>query len=259
MNGLPIASSKRRRVRCSRPPLELAVATSAADLRSCQRLRYTVFAGELGAEVEGADEGLDRDRFDAVASHLMVRDPASGRAVATTRFLPPAATAQPGGSYAELEFDLTQIRAQGLRLIEVGRTCIDPAYRSGPALALLWAGLARALRDTGADGLSGCVSLPMGGDGRYPYEVFAQLCGGDRMAPEHLRVHPRVPVPWPGGMPATEVILPALLRAYLRLGAVVCGAPSWDVAFNVADLYILLDREQVVWRYTRRFLRRVNA
>jgi putative hemolysin len=60
-------------------------------------------------------------------------------------------------------------------------------------------------------------------------------------------------------MPASVVILPALLRAYLRLGAVVCGAPSWDVAFNVADLYILLDREQVAWRYTRRFLRRVNA
>jgi len=259
MDGLPVTSHMRRRVRCARPPLELAVASSPADLQNCQRLRYMVFAEELGAEVEGADAGLDRDRFDAVACHLMVRDPASGRAVATTRFLLPEATAQPGGSYAELEFDLTQVRAQGLRLIEVGRTCIDPAYRSGPALALLWAGLAQALRDTGADGLCGCVSLPMGGDGRYPYEVFAQLGSGPHMAPEHLRVHPRVPVPWPGGMPASEVILPALLRAYLRLGAVVCGAPSWDVAFNVADLYILLDRGQVAWRHARRFLRSSNA
>ena len=241
------------------PRFELVVVSSQADLETCQRLRFAVFAEEMGADVEGADEGLDRDRYDDLAHHLMVRDAVSGAAVATTRFLTPDTTDLHGGSYAESEFDLTQIRAQGLSLIEVGRTCIHPDYRNGPALSLLWAGLARALLETEADGLSGCVSLPMGADGRYPYEVFATLASGPHMAAEHLRVHPRVPVPWADGMPATEVILPALLRAYLRLGAVVCGAPSWDVAFNVADLFVLLDRERVADRYARRFLRRLSA
>jgi putative hemolysin len=46
---------------------------------------------------------------------------------------------------------------------------------------------------------------------------------------------------------------PALIRAYLRVGAKVCGEPSWDPDFNTADFVMLLGLDSMNPRYLRHF------
>ena len=47
--------------------------------------------------------------------------------------------------------------------------------------------------------------------------------------------------------------MPPLLKAYMRLGAKVCGEPCWDRDFQVADVFILLKRDELCPRYARHF------
>ena len=39
--------------------------------------------------------------------------------------------------------------------------------------------------------------------------------------------------------------MPPLLKAYMRLGAKICGEPCWDEDFQVADVFILLKRDDL--------------
>jgi putative hemolysin len=57
---------------------------------------------------------------------------------------------------------------------------------------------------------------------------------------------------WPE-VDAAEI--PSLIKAYLRLGAVVCGAPAWDAEFKTADLLVLLPIASLSQRYVNRLLR----
>ena len=68
-----------------------------------------------------------------------------------------------------------------------------------------------------------------------------------------LNAIPRLPIP-PMDLPDNVTAqLPPLLKAYMRLGAKICGEPCWDPEFNVADVFILLRREQLCSRYARHF------
>ena len=50
------------------------LAAEESDVAAAQRLRYRVFAGEMGADLPTAAEGVDRDEFDAFCEHLLLRD-----------------------------------------------------------------------------------------------------------------------------------------------------------------------------------------
>ncbi len=235
-----------------RSPLSVSLVRDDEELRACQRLRHAVFAREMGARLPGRP-GLDEDHFDAHCRHLLVRD-AMGTVVGTTRILFQEAAVAAGGFYSQEEFDATLVLALPGRFMELGRTCIHPAHRRGPALALLWQGVLAVMESEGVDYLIGCLSIPFGDTGAYPRAVMRHLKPSHR-APESLRVHPRVPLPRVGETDM-DVVMPPLLRAYLRLGAVVCGEPHWDLDFNVADLFMLLERSRLDRRYLGRFLAR---
>ena len=51
----------------------VGMARSEADVREAQRLRYRVFAEEMGARLQG-ERGLDEDEFGAYCDHLLVRE-----------------------------------------------------------------------------------------------------------------------------------------------------------------------------------------
>ncbi|MCB1807135.1 MAG: hemolysin, partial [Candidatus Competibacteraceae bacterium] len=70
-----------------------------------------------------------------------------------------------------------------------------------------------------------------------------------------LRVNPLLPLPeasLPVDMP--KVSLPPLLKAYLRVGAKICGPPCLDADFQVADFFIMVDTKGLDRRYARHFL-----
>ena len=232
----------------SAPTYTMLVADDAATVEAAQRLRYDVFAGELGARLGGTG-GHDVDEFDAYCDHLVVREDATGAVVGTYRMLPPGRLAR---RYADAEFDLRALDPLRDTLVETGRSCVHPDHRAGAVINLMWAGIARYLHLGGHRWLGGCASVPLADGGAVASGVHALVTAG-HLAPPALRVRPREP--WrPGPGPAGRVAVPPLLRGYLRLGAWVCGEPAYDPDFGCADFYVLLGLDRVDPRYLRHFL-----
>ncbi|MFJ6561121.1 GNAT family N-acetyltransferase [Streptomyces sp. NPDC091412] len=237
----------------------VALARDEADVRAAQRLRYDVFAGEMGALLSTPQPGYDVDPFDAYCDHLLVRDTTTGQVVGTYRLLPPERAAIAGRLYAEGEFDMTALAPIRPGLVEVGRSCVHPDHRDGAVIGLIWAGLARYMVDRGHEWLAGCCSIPLADGGALASATWERV-REKNLAPEEHRVRPLLPwIPRADLPAAPRTELPALLRGYLRLGAQVCGAPAHDPDFGVADLYVLLSMRRVSPRYLRHFLSLVPA
>ncbi|MET9700213.1 GNAT family N-acyltransferase [Streptomyces sp. NPDC006529] len=223
------------------------------EVRAAQRLRHDVFAGELGARLDGPEPGLDADAFDAYCDHLLVVEEESARVVGTYRLLPPERAAVAGRLYSEGEFDLSALTPIRSDLVEVGRSCVHPDHRNGAVIGLIWAGLARYMDRGGHNWLAGCCSVPLA-DGGVLAAATRERVLTRHLAPQEYRVTPHRP--WsPDGISFPDrAELPPLLRGYLRLGAWVCGEPALDAAFGVADLYVLLSLRRTHPRYLRHFL-----
>ena len=221
-------------------------------LLEAQALRYRVFGEECGARLEGAELGLDCDGFDAHCSHLGVRDLASGELVATTRLLDHSTARRLGRFYSEGEFRLHGLARLDGPTLEIGRTCVAAAYRNGATIAVLWGALAEILNEGDYRYLMGCASIPMR-DGGIQARAVMQRLRERHLCTEHLRAEPRQPLP-PLNVPDNLTAeLPPLLKAYMRLGAKICGEPCWDPDFQVADVFILLKRDELCPRYARHF------
>ncbi len=237
----------------------LLIADDARQVAAAQRLRHEVFAGELGAHLPGATDGLDIDEFDAFCDHLIVRDDATGAVVGTYRMLPPQAAERAGRRYADGEFDLSGLRPLRDALVETGRSCVHPDYRNGAVVNLMWAGLARYLHLNNLRWLAGCASVPLDDGGVTAAGVWARV-QSKHLSPPALRVVPRrdwlTEAEAAGSAPAGDpkMGVPALLKGYLRLGSWVCGRPAYDPDFNCADFYVLFSMDRMDPRYRRHFL-----
>lgn len=110
----------------------------AAALQEAQALRFKVFSAEFKAKLKGAEHGLDMDDYDIHCRHIGVRDLATGQLVATTRLLDHQAASSLGRFYSEEEFSLHGLLQLQGPILELGRTCVDPAYRNGGTIAVLW-------------------------------------------------------------------------------------------------------------------------
>lgn len=223
-----------------------------AALQEAQALRFMVFSEECGAQLPDSETGLDQDAFDLYCEHLAVRDLNTGRLVATTRMLDRARARLAGSFYSESEFQLVGLRQLRGDILEIGRTCVHPAYRNGATISVLWSGLARIMNERRYDYLMGCASIPMG-DGGIQAQAVMQRLRDRYLCREWLNAIPRRPLPELDLPPNVSAQLPPLLKAYMRLGAKICGEPCWDEDFNVADVFILLRREQLCPRYARHF------
>ncbi|CAN0593610.1 unnamed protein product [Ectocarpus sp. 12 AP-2014] len=106
--------------------------------------------------------------------------------------------------------------------------------------------------------LIGCASISMADGGAKAWNI-ARYLQREFMADEAFRVTPlrelpHLAHPVSGDKP---VDVPALIKAYMRLGARVCGAPCWDPDFRCADVLVVLEVSRLAARYSRHFLGRV--
>lgn len=237
--------------------LSVELASSPEDILASQKLRYQIFALEQGANLESAAEELDRDYYDTFCYHLIIKDHLTGEVVGSTRILTEACANNAGSFYSENEFNLNYLLPLRGNAIEIGRTCIHPEYRNGSGIALLWMGLAGFMEIHKIDYMFGCASVSMQDGGGQVANIMRHVHDKGYLAPGQYHVKPHVPLKHmsPGlGKP----VLPPLLKAYLKLGAWVAGEPSLDEAFNVADLFILLDVNKLNKRYHKRFIGALN-
>jgi putative hemolysin len=231
---------------------ELRLAAGEADLQAAQRLRYAVFVEELGGDGPMVDHAARReaDRFDPFFDHLLLLDrrrPEQDRVVGVYRVMREAAAARAGRFYSEDEYDLSPLRASGRRLLELGRSCVHRDYRGGTAMMHLWAGLAEYIAAHDIEVMFGVASfhgLDLG-----PLSKPLSLLHHRHLAPPDLR-----PVARPEGYQRMDLIpeaaldrpaairaIPALIKAYLRLGGFVGQGAFVDRAFNCIDVCLVMD------------------
>jgi len=241
----------------SRTRLYSHLADTDDDIRASQALRYKVFARELGASLGSMEAGLDRDYLDDFCYHLLVKDADTGAVVASTRLLKNESAKQAGGFYSENEFHMSCLYDLPGRSAEVGRTCVDPDYRQGPAITVLWSGLSRFVIDFKIDYFFGCASIEMK-DGGLLAQAIMNNIRKKGMADPRWSVVPKSPLPPlpPNSEEIVSAPLPPLLKAYFRLGAKACGEPCYDADFNCADILVLVDMANVNTKYVRYFLGR---
>lgn len=245
----------------TRAKLEVVWARSEEDVRAAQRLRYDIFAREMGARLSvpvGSPAEHDIDLFDPYCEHLLVRLPASregepGQVIGTYRVLTPDAARRVGGLYSETEFDLTRLRPLRSKMVELGRSCVHPDHRHGGAIMALWGALAEFMVRNQLDTMVGCASISMRDGGHVAASLWEQL-RHSHLAPIDLQVRPRLPLPVEELDHNLAVEPPALIKGYLRCGARILGAPAWDPDFNTADLPMLMRITDLPSRYRRHFL-----
>lgn len=248
----PIALETRPPLRAE-PRLAVRWAADEEDVRAAQRLRHAVFVRELGARISpppGTPAGHDADLFDPFCEHLLVL--ADDEVVGTYRVLTPAAARRCGGYCTETEFDLTRLRPLRPRLVEAGRACVHAEHRQGGTILALWGALAGFMHRNRLDVMIGCGSIGMRDGGQLAADLWHQLAPAHLAAVEH-HVRPRLPLPVEDLVTGRPAEAPALLKAYLRCGAKLLGAPAWDPDFGTADLPIMLRLADMPVRYRRHF------
>lgn len=249
---------------------QVRLAETEADLRAAQRLRYRVFVEELGGDGPMVDHAarLERDAFDPVTDHLLLidtegSDEDDSRVVGAYRLLRSDQATAYGRFYSDGEYDLAPLRATGVPLLELGRSCVDAAHRTGAGIFLLWNGLADYVLANGIEILFGVASFH-GTDPRT-IELPLSWLYHHHLAPEPLRVHSRKPQRM-DLLPADTLnrraalsSLPGLIKGYLRLGGVVGDTAYVDHEFNTTDVFFVVDTRTMSDRHRDFFTRKSVA
>lgn len=235
------------------PKFEVRFAATEQELRAVQALRYKVFVQEFSAGGPMVDhaQGLEIDRFDPFCKHLMLLDLARGadvgaQIVGVYRLLDDAGAHSAGQFYSSDEYDLSPLLARGQRMAELGRSCVDAEYRGGPAMYHLWSALAQYVIAQDIEILFGVASFH-GADPTVHSAALSLLHHG-YLAPPELRVTAKAPMAAMNVIDAPDldrktamVQMPALIKAYLRLGGCVGEGAHLDEAFNTTDVCLILD------------------
>lgn len=242
------------------------IASSERDLRAAERLRYQVFVEELSGDGALVDhEGrFERDRFDPHFRHLILVDTrrdadALDHVVGVYRLLDSTGADAVGQYYSEDEYNLTPLKTSGRRLLELGRSCLHPDYRGGMAMFHIWSALAGIVENEAIDILFGVASFH--GTNLGDHAQALSLLHHEHLAPEDVRVRARDEHFQPMDLVAYEQIdrvkamrdVPALIKAYLRLGGVIGEGAFVDRPFNTIDVCLVLDTKKMNMRAAARY------
>jgi putative hemolysin len=230
------------------------LARSMVDIRAAQSLRFQVFNLELNEGLEQSyATGLDEDPFDAVCDHLIVEHQPSATIVGTYRLQTGHNAAEHLGYYCAQEFEFQAFESFRADMIELGRACVHPQHRNLVVLGLLWKGIADYARQHGGRYLFGCSSITSQ-DPAVGASAYADLCR-KHLAQPQWRTRPVVAYDCSLDKLATEPVeIPKLLRAYMALGAHICGPPALDRQFKTIDFLTLLDLDALPALVRQRFL-----
>jgi putative hemolysin len=245
--------------------LVVRLAETEAEIRAAQELRYRVFYEEMGARptVEIARARRDFDRFDGAADHMIVVDAAESdprrAVVGAYRLIRREETHRSGGFYSAAEFDLSRFDAWSGNVMELGRSCVDPAHRGGRVINLLWRGIVDYAQAHGVDLLFGCGSLP----GADPDRLAVQLSYLHHYHRAPLYIRPRAMdlryvemnrLAKEAFDPARALAsLPPLIKGYLRVGGFVGDGAVVDAEFGCTDVCIVVKTALMTGKYARHY------
>jgi L-ornithine Nalpha-acyltransferase len=250
--------------------LEVSLAHDRRSIKRLQALRYKIFYqhGLAIADLRTRLTGRDIDSFDDLCDHLMVVDRSLAKGascespiVGTYRLLRQEVAERHGGFYSAGEFEIGDLlkRHPGKRFLELGRSCVLPAYRTKRAIELLWHGIWTYVREHRIDVMIGCASF----EGTEREHLTRSL--------SFLHHFARAPEPWRAAacslrrvekdlMPKSAIDvrrawheLPPLIKGYLRAGAFVGDDAVVDAQFRTTDVLVVLPVATIDARYARHF------
>lgn len=249
-------------------PVIVRLTQSPEEVEASQRLRYKVFYEEYGAipSEEMAREKRDMDGYDPVADHLVVLDTAlpgasADQIVGTYRLLRREIAERHGHFYTCDEYNIQPLLDSGAGLLELGRSCVLPPYRTRPVLQKLWEGIVHYVADHNIGLMFGCASFH-GTDVSKFTQVLSYLYHY-HLAPPEMRARALDSRYIDMNMLDKEQIdakavfndLPPLIKGYLRLGACIGDGAVIDHQFNTTDVCIIMPTHQVANKYARHYER----
>lgn len=244
--------------------LAVRLATADAEIEAAQRLRFRVFYEEMGAcpTPAMAAAGRDFDDFDELCDHLLVIDERRGQlgqsVVGTYRLLR-RESPKFGRFYSAGEYDVGKIAAFPGNVLELGRSCVDAAYRTKSTMQLLWRGIAGYVSSRNIDVMFGCASLP--GIDPQALAVPLSYLHHHHLAPEAIRpralpgLYNRMDLLPAEALDARRalVALPPLIKGYLRLGGFVGDGAVIDRQFNTTDVCVIVKTDLITDKYSRHY------
>lgn len=248
----------------------LRLARNEDEIRAAQKLRYIVFYEEFGAKAspEVAEARRDFDEYDQYADHLIIIDEdrpvEEGQIVGTYRLFTRDRLPEDKEFYTSHEFDISALTRSGAKLLELGRSCVLPEYRTKHVMQKLWGGIADYLAEHQIDLMFGCASL----QGTSPEAAIGQLAYLKYFhePPENL-----CPVANPDctdglHLPEKETLnakrifasFPPLIKGYLRLGCYIGKGAYLDTDFNCIDVCIIMPTNKVPTKYIKHYERKLQ-
>ncbi len=215
-------------------------AKSDTDIQAAQALRYRTFRDE--------GEGLDADEFDAICKHILVEETKTDRLICTFRLMPLANGREIDKSYSAQFYELSSLYDIEGMIVEMGRFCIDPAYKDPDILRVAWGAMTSYVDENDVELLFGCSSFS-GTDSEEYTDAFAllkekHLAPKRRLpkikAPRVFRFASKLKLKKPN-LKLAQRRMPPLLRTYLVMGGWVSDHAVVDNDLNTLHVFTGLE------------------
>ena len=215
-------------------------AENDVDIESAQALRFKTF--RIGGQ------GLDADAFDPICKHILVEETDNGRLVCTFRILPLANGSEIENSYSAQYYELSRLHDIAGMIVEIGRFCIDPAYKDPDILRVAWSAMTNYVDENHVELLFGCSSFS-GTDSEEYTDAFAllkerHLAPKRRLpkikAPKVFKFASKLKLKKPN-LKLAQRHMPPLLRTYLVMGGWVSDHAVVDSDMNTLHVFTGLE------------------
>ncbi|HMA99499.1 MAG TPA: GNAT family N-acyltransferase [Spirochaetota bacterium] len=245
----------KKKIKSFKPKLKFTIDTGKYIIKTAENrdeleellmLRTEVFFKEM---MNKKAPRIDIDKFDKECDYMIIYHKKLQQIIGTYRMISSLFAKK---FYSSTEFQLKQIEELPGHKLELGRACVGKDHRNGVIMLMLWKGISEYLKQTGCSYLFGCSSLYLS----KPQEIAAiySYLSKNYIAKETPSIKPRrkyinkkthslIKKNNSSHKVHSEEIhkqLPPLLKAYLKVGACICGEPAWDKNFGCYDFLTLL-------------------
>ena len=208
------------------------------ELQDVQRFRAKQFSHQFGLTFE---DDLDQDLYDFGCEHAVLKDKWSGEIVAYTR-LKLFQGHEIGQSYSAQEFKIVPHLSHLPSIVEIGRTCVHPQFRSGKALSMLWLNMApKILWSMRAKYLMGCVSIHLQDNLARTYYTHRQI----QQLADHQTIDIRSKRAFEPERPdysfPQDERMPKLFQTYLGMQSKLSKEAFFDEEFKCLDYFVFLE------------------
>ena len=241
----------------------IKIAESNFEIKKAQSLRYKIFFKEKKIKKKSFKFLLQRDYdfYDKISDHLIIIDnnrEIRDNVIGTYRLLRGNCAKLYRGFYTEQEFDISNLKKNfsSKDILELGRSCVHPQYRSGIVLKLLWQGISNYIKMYKIKILMGCASFHGTNPSKFKDE-FSLLYKSYRLPEDYdVKSLQSNAISFNKNINHSTILnkLPPLIKGYLKAGGMVSKNFYIDKEFETIDYCVIMLIEKIVSRYQNKFL-----